>query len=139
MNETIQTVDNSEELDRLKMQAEAAEETPVTKAESEAAAEQAADEKAGAVAAAHGAMAVVTMVLKTMCPYLVIDPKQTAEVADAVAPVLEKYGLHLGGAWNKELTAVSAVGTFGFIIYGQMKAHALEQQQKSQAVEHGEK
>lgn len=132
----VENIDN-EELAGLKAQAESMEEKPVSKAEVEAVEEQAKSEESAAVATASGAMAVVTMVLKVLFPYLEIDPKQTEEVAESLAPVFKKYGLHLGGQWQEEMTAVSAVGMFGFVIYSQIKAHQVEEAEKKKAVENG--
>lgn len=137
MSEQLDTENN--QFAGLKAEAASLEETPVSKAEAEAAAEMAKTEADSAKATAHGSMAVITMVLKTLMPYLEIDPKQSAEVADAVAPVLEKYGLHLGGMWDKELTAITAIGTFGFVVYSQVKTHQEEAEAKKKALNNGQK
>lgn len=133
--------EENETIAGLKAKAESMEQPTVTKEETEQAKNEAEAESAAAVASAHGAMAVVTMVLKSLFPYLEIDPKESANVAESVAPVLEKYGFHLGGNYQVELTAAASVGMFGVMIYGQMSEHerakAEEQSKNKQAINHG--
>jgi len=132
MNDQVEVPVN-EQLDGLKAQADLMEETPVTKAEVKAAEEQAKVEKQSAEGAAAILMGAVQMGVGLVAPYVEIPENQADDVVQKVAPVLEKYGVHTGGAWEMEIRALMAVGTLGVVIYGQIKAHHAEKAANDEA------
>lgn len=126
---TQQTVD----LDQIGSQAAEAEQTPVSKAEEEAAKAEDEANAAGAQQAAAMVMVAVKMGVGIIAPYVDIPAKQEKDVIESCAPLFEKYGMHMGGAWAVEIKAALALAGLGGGIYMQIKKHELQKAANDQS------
>ena len=114
----------------IETEAKELETTPEQQAEQAQAEQQAVTEKQEAEAAAGMLTGVLETVLKLIYPYVDIDNATRDGARGALAPVLEKYGVSMGGRWATELNAVAFFGMAGFGVYQQIAAHKAEEAKK---------
>lgn len=111
-----------QQLDMIGTKAEELEKTP-----EQAEQEQQAEEQAAAVVDESKAVAgmftgVIETVLKLVYPMVEIDEQTREQASEVLAPVVEKYGVSMGGRWAAEINAVTFFGFAGLGVYQQIKA-----------------
>ncbi|MDX1473490.1 MAG: hypothetical protein R3309_04925 [Reinekea sp.] len=117
-----------QQLEMIGKQAEELEKTPE---QAEAEAEQQSQELATIAeseAVAGMMTGVLETVLKLIYPFVEIADDTRQQAQAVLAPLLEKYGVSMGGRWAAELNAVSFFGFAGFGIYQQIQHHKFEQE-----------
>ncbi len=129
----------ADELDRLSVEAEAAEETPISKAEVAHAEQLAQEEEIGAQQAAAMLVGAISVGVGIVAPYVDIPKKQQENVVESVAPLLQKYGIHLGGAWAVEIQAALALAGLAGGIYAQIRKHEHDKAQNDEGANDGSK
>lgn len=121
------------QLEGLKVQAEALSEQPISKAQVDAAKDEAKELAMAAAGSAKTVVRSITGAVKMFFPGAEVDEAAATEFENDLAAVLEKHGFHVGGAYQEEVSLMVSGAFFGFGIYSAVKMQIMAAQAAAEA------
>lgn len=76
-------------------------------------------------------------VLTMLFPVVDIHDQTRRQCAEVLKPLIEKYGVEIGGRWAAEMNAIAFFGMTGFGIYNQIQAAKAAEKRKAQGAANG--